>query len=118
LISGTISLTPASILQHEELSITRHPDCAKTGAQIRDTSLPAENNAIPGLRSRAFSAVVTVTCFPRKGMLVPAERSEATAMSSLAGKFLSSSIRSMVRPTSPVAPATMILSIICSVKCH
>ena len=106
LISGTTKGTCSSILQYEELSTTCQPFSTNSGIQVFETAPPAEKRAMPGSVFSACSRVVTGIALPRNNTVLPAERSEAAGMSCFTGKFLSSSRRTMVLPTSPVAPAT------------
>jgi hypothetical protein len=67
---------------------------------------PAEKRARAGFMAIAVAADTTGYSFPLNVTVIPTDFSEATGISSVTGKFRSSSILIMVLPTKPVAPTT------------
>ena len=112
LISGTTSFLVGSMRQADELSMTVMPAAAKAGAHSVEVPPPAEKSATAGLRSMAVCMPTTLYCFPLKVTSLPTDLSEATGISSVTGKSLSSRTCNILVPTKPVAPttATFILS--------
>src|SRR6185437_687641 len=106
--SGTTSFLVGSILQAEELSITNIPAAANLGAHSNEVLPPAENIAIAGFISSRVCIATTLYSLPLKLTGLPTDFSEATGISSVTGKFLSSSTLSISPPTKPVAPTTAI----------
>ena len=86
LISGTTSGTLASMRKAELLSITRQPRLTASGARAFDTDPPAAKNARLSPTKASGVASCTVSFFPPKSMLRPAERAEARGLSSASGK--------------------------------
>src|SRR5580692_9936933 len=106
LISGTTSGTPASIRNADELSTTTAPWRTAGGAKRFDWLPPAENNAMstPAKLSSVNSS--TVTGFPLKGSVLPAERADANNRKLDSGKRRCSRHCINSTPTAPVAPTT------------
>ena len=109
LISGTINFFVVSILQADELSITVVPAAANFGAHSNEVSPPAENKAISAFISTAVCMPTTLYFFPLNSISLPTDRSEATGINSVTGKFLSARTFNIISPTIPVAPTTAIL---------
>ncbi len=106
LISGTTNFFVGSIRQALELSITVIPAAANLGAHSSDMVPPAEKMATSGCIAIAVSATTTVHCLPWKSIILPADFSDATGISSVIGKFRSVSTFIISPPTNPVAPTT------------
>src|SRR5215212_4525346 len=106
LISGTTSFLVGSILHALELSITVMPAAANFGAHSSEVLPPAENNAIAGFAAIASSMVTILNFFPLNSTSLPIDLSDATAINSVTGKFLSANTCSILVPTRPVAPTT------------
>ena len=106
LISGTTNFLVGSILQADELSTTVMPASANFGAHSKEVEPPAENKAKSGFFSIAVCGVTTVYSFPLKLNFLPAERSEATGINSVTGKFLYVRTFNISLPTKPVEPPT------------
>ena len=86
LISGITSGTFGSIRKAEELSTTTAPALTAAGANFREMPPPAENSAM-STPSNDFSVSSSITIFwPRKSMVLPAERALASALSLPTGK--------------------------------
>ena len=90
----------------EELSTTVMPASANLGAHSKEVEPPAENSAKSGFISIAVCMVTTVYSFPLNSIFLPAERSEATGINSVTGKFLSVKTFNISPPTKPVEPTT------------
>ena len=106
LTSGTTSGTSGSMRNALELSITTAPALTAAGTRRLLISPPALKK-VTSTPSKAFSSrMPTWTLRPEKGTRVPAERSEASGLSSVTVNFRSSSTFSISLPTAPVAPAT------------
>src|SRR5579864_9475358 len=104
LISGTTSGTCGSMRKAEELSITVAPACTASGAKRFEVALPAENNATSTPWKLSAPSSRTVSCSPRNGSCLPAERAEANSRSSAKGWLRCSRQCSSSTPTAPVAP--------------
>ncbi|MFT3772112.1 MAG: hypothetical protein QM820_42445 [Minicystis sp.] len=104
--SGTTSGTSGSMRQALELSITTAPRAAAAGPSSREADAPALKRAMSMPLKASGSARCTSISPPRKGSFCPADRAEASATTRFAGKCLASSVRSISRPTTPVAPTT------------
>ena len=104
--SGTTSGTSGSIRHALELSITTAPRAAAAGASSREAEAPALKSAISTPSKAAGSASLTSIEPPRKGSFCPTDRAEASATTRVDGNSLASSVRSISRPTTPVAPTT------------
>ncbi len=106
LISGTTNFLFGSMRQKEELSITRQPAAANSGASFEEMPPPADRRANAGLAAMASSADTTVHSRPRNSTFRPIDFSDATGNNSLTGKSFSSNNFNIIVPTSPVAPTT------------
>jgi len=104
LISGTISFLVGSMRQADELSMTVIPASANRGAHSSEVSPPAEKIATSGVRLMASLMPMTFISFSWKINVFPMDFSDATARSSVTGKFLSCNTLSITVPTRPVAP--------------
>src|SRR6185437_3702349 len=104
LISGTTSGTVASMRKADELSTTTAPCSTASGAKRLEVLPPAEKSATSTPRKLSSVNSRTVSGWPRKGSVLPAERAEAYRRSSFSGKRLSSRQRMSSTPTAPVAP--------------
>ena len=104
--SGTTNFFVGSILQAEELSITRMPASANFGAHSKEVLPPAENKATAGFAAIPSSIVTTLYGLPLNMISLPAERADATGINSVTGKFRSANTCNIFVPTSPVAPTT------------
>ena len=81
LISGITSGTFGSIRKADELSTTTAPAFTAIGANFREMPPPAENSAM-STPWKEFSVSSSITiCWPRKSMVLPAERALASAFS-------------------------------------
>ena len=104
LISGITSGTFGSIRKAEELSTTTAPALTATGANFREMPPPAENSAM-STPSKEFSVSSSITiCWPRKSIVLPAERALASAFSLPTGKPRLSMVAMNSAPTAPVTP--------------
>ena len=92
LISGTINLWPGFILQAEELSITMVPTAANLGAQAKEHSPPAENNAISGFNAIASSRDCTTYSFPST-LNLPASLTACSVFKSVKSLYFITSAR-------------------------
>ena len=106
LISGTINFLSACILHAEELSMTVVPTAANFGAHSSDVFPPAEKSAICGFIAIAVAIETILKVLLRNEISFPTERSDATGINSVTGKFLSSNTFNITCPTIPVAPTT------------
>src|SRR5204862_7429961 len=113
LISGTINGFVESILHADELSITVIPASANFGAHSSEVPPPAENIAIAGLAAIASIMLTTLYFFPLNPTSFPTDRSEATGINSVTGKFLSANTCNIFEPTNPVAPTTATFILFC-----
>ena len=104
--SGTTSGTSGSIRQALELSITTAPRAAAAGPSSREAAAPALKSAMSTPSKAEGSASRTSISPPRNGSLWPTDRGDARARTRSAGKRLASRVRSISRPTTPVAPTT------------
>ena len=112
--SETTSGTSGSLRKAEELSTTIAPASAKRGECSREVPPPAENSAMsmPRRSSVAVAATSSMTiCSPRNSSSLPAEREEAKNRTLSAGKFRSTRMSRITRPTWPVAPTTAMVVI-------
>ncbi len=105
-ISGTINGISLFILHADELSITIVLTSANFGAQVNEVTPPAENIAISGFFSMAFSIEITLYSFFEKVIFLPTDFDEATGINSVIEIFFSSSTFKISLPTKPVAPIT------------
>ncbi len=94
----------------EVLSITTAPAAAARGECSAETLAPGEDStmSVPRKSKPARSWTFSSSSSP-KDTLTPAERSEATAITSLAGNSRSARVVRISRPTAPVAPTTATL---------
>ena len=92
----------------DELSITVVPAAANLGAHCKDVSPPAENRAISAFMSTAVCMPTTLYFLPLNSISLPTDRSEATGINSVIGKFRSAKTCNITSPTMPVAPTTAI----------
>ena len=110
--SGTTSGTSSSMRNALELSIMTAPAAVTASRSSFDTPAPQLNSAMstPSNDSGHISCTVSSpagTCpQPANGNFLPAERADASARTSLAGKSRSCSTFRNSLPTAPVAPAT------------
>src|SRR6185369_5711253 len=95
-----------------ELSMTTAPFDAAIGPISRDAEAPALNRAKRTPSNDSGVTGATSISPPRNGMRRPAERGDARARTLVAGKFLCSKVRSISRPTTPVAPTTATVQLI------
>ena len=92
LISGTMSGTSGSKRQAELLSMTTAPLAAATGAHCFEVLPPAEKRAMSTpLKESSLTARTSISS-PLNTTFLPAERGEASGMSSETGNFLCSSV--------------------------
>jgi cytoskeletal protein RodZ len=104
--SGIVSAASGSMRNALELSMHVVPAAAVWGIQVLATELPHELRATSTPRSASSESTPTSCSSPRNRSLAPAERSEASRTSSSTGKDRSSRMRTILRPTAPVAPTT------------
>ena len=110
--SGTTSGTSSSMRKALELSIMTAPAATTASRISRETPAPAEKSAmstpskLAGVISSTTRSPAGTWPQPLKGSFLPAEREEASARTSEAGKSRSCSTSRNSRPTAPVAPAT------------
>lgn len=110
--SGTTKGTSSSMRNALELSIMTAPAATTASRIALETSEPAENSAMstPSNDSEIISCTVSspagTSPQPSKGSFLPAERADASARTSLAGKSRSCKTFRNSFPTAPVAPAT------------
>ena len=110
--SGTTSGTSSSMRNALELSIITAPAAATASRISFDTPAPHENSAMstPSNDSGVISCTVSSPAgtwpHPKNGSFLPAERADASARTSAAGKSTSCSTCKNSAPTAPVAPAT------------
>ncbi len=108
--SGTTSGTSGSMRKWLVLSITTQPAAAARGAWMAEIEAPGLNRPISVPVKSNVSRLRTVsTFFSPKEISAPAERPEASAMTSEAGKLRSTRVLMISRPTAPVAPTTATL---------
>ena len=109
--SGTTSGTSSSMRNALELSIITAPASTTAWRICFDRPAPQENSAMStpandsGVISCTTSSPAGTWPQPAKGSLLPAERADASARTSLAGKSTSCSTCRNSAPTAPVAPA-------------
>src|SRR4051812_18424810 len=105
LTPATTSGTSSCIRQKLVLSTTTAPAATHLGAHSELTLPPAEERirSSPWIDSSVNSW--TSSLDPAKSTLLPAERDEASGLTSEAGNFRSASTSRIVEPTAPVAPA-------------
>src|SRR5918996_2721474 len=85
------------------------PAATATGAHSREASAPAENRATSTPSKVARSTARTSTTSSANGSRTPADRGDASGTSWSKRNRRSSSVRSISRPTAPVAPSTATL---------
>ena len=106
LTSETTRGTSSCMRQKLVLSTTTAPASTIRGAHSELTAPPAEERTMsrPWIAS---SEIARTSISPSaNGTRLPAERSDASATTSLAGKPRSASTARIVEPTAPVAPST------------
>src|SRR5450631_2437752 len=81
------------------------------GAKSRERSLPADNSAMWIPSKLSSVRLCTTKGLPRNTTIRPSLRALASGRSSVTGKPRSSSTRSIMAPTAPVAPTTATLNI-------
>src|SRR5205807_2861296 len=106
LISGIPSGTSGSMRNVELLSITTVPDAAAARPKRSLAPSPPPKKAIWTPRSASSVVSAMVWGCPRNATVRPAERAVAVTRSDATGNARSSSTRSTVCPTAPVAPTT------------
>src|ERR1700704_2074938 len=105
LISGITSGTFGSMRKADELSTTTAPAFTAMGANFLETPPPAENSAI-STPSKEFSVSSSIKTFwPRKSIVLPADRALASALSLPTRKARLSMVAMNSAPTAPVTPA-------------
>src|SRR6266571_1322011 len=104
--SGMTSGTSGSWRKAEELSTHTVPAAATSGRTARDTVAPADHRESSTPRRCSSSSGRTGNSSPRNEIRFPSDRGEASGTSSSAGKSRSSRVRTISRPTAPVAPTT------------
>src|SRR5437762_11941187 len=104
--SGTTSGTAGSMRNALDLSTTTQPRRTASGANRRDVPLPAENSARSKPSRASAVSSRTSSLPPSNSTCDPAERADANATTSEAGKPRSTRIESTSGPTAPVAPTT------------
>src|SRR5437763_9055532 len=104
--SGTTSGTAGSIRKALDLSTTTHPRATASGAYRFDVDPPAENSARSNSPRLSAVSSATSSSSPANATRLPAERADAKAATSAAGKPRSASTSSTTGPTAPVAPTT------------
>ncbi len=110
LTSGTTSGTSGSMRNWLVLSITTQLEAAARGAWTAETAAPGLNRAMSQpWKSKLSSGLTFSTRVSPNETSAPADRPEATAATSSAGKRRSARVFSISRPTAPVAPTTATL---------
>ena len=104
LISGTTSGTSSHIRNALELSTNTAPAFTISGANSLAIAFEAAPRTISSPSNAPTSASLTSISCPLKEIFFPTLRALASKRSSPSGKFLSSSIFIISRPTAPVAP--------------
>ena len=105
LISGITSGTFGSMRKAEELSTTTAPAFTAIGVNFLEMPPPAENSAISTPSNEvSLSSSITIR-WPRKSMVLPAERALASALSLPTRNPRLSMVAMNSAPTAPVTPA-------------
>ena len=109
LTSGTTRGTSGSMRKCEVLSMTTAPAAAARGLCTAETLAPGEDSTIsmPAKSKPARSRTFRTASSPNDSSL-PTDLSDASAMTSSAGKSRSARVARISRPTLPVAPTTAI----------
>src|SRR5882724_7925012 len=105
LISGITSGTFGSMRKADELSTTTAPALTAMGVNFLEMPPPAENSAISTPSKEFSSSSSIMTFWPRKSIVLPADRALASALSLPTRKPRLSMVAMNSAPTAPVTPA-------------
>src|SRR6266849_3115053 len=105
LISGITSGTFGSMRKADELSTTTAPAFTAMGVNFLEMPPPAENSAISTPSKEFSSSASIMTFWPRKSIVLLADRALASALSLPTRKPRLSMVAMNSAPTAPVTPA-------------
>src|SRR6266568_4463014 len=105
LISGITSGTFGSMRKADELSTTTAPAFTAMGVNFLEMLPPAENSAISTPSNELSLSSSIMTLWPRKSIVLPADRALASALSLPTRKARLSMVAMNSAPTAPVTPA-------------